>query len=122
MKDFKAKLKFLTLWRIDFPVFENEHILNEKYVQIEISSLLPSNVSIECTSHRRVDFAIFHPQLDEKIIVEIDGKQHNNHMEDYYDGKQLTEIEMKFLKIMVILLFGFKQVRFRRNMVLSFLN
>jgi ATP-dependent DNA helicase RecQ len=49
--------------------------------QVEISSLLTSNVNIDNTQYRRVDFAIFHPQLKEKIIVEIDGKQHKEHIE-----------------------------------------
>ncbi len=48
-------------------------------------------MSIESTSHRRVDFAIFHPQLDEKIIVEIDGKQHNNHMEADRNRDEILE-------------------------------
>jgi len=45
--------------------------------QIEMSSLLsPDLVSAE---YERVDFGIFHPLLDERIIVEIDGEQHKQH-------------------------------------------
>jgi len=45
--------------------------------QIEMSSLLsPDVVGAE---YERVDFGIFHPLLDERIIVEIDGEQHKQH-------------------------------------------
>lgn len=48
--------------------------------QVEISSLLPPKQNVDAT-RRRVDFAIFHPRLEEKIIVEIDGEQHKAHIE-----------------------------------------
>ena len=45
--------------------------------QIEMSSLLsPDVVGAE---YERVDFGIFHPLLDERILVEIDGDQHKQH-------------------------------------------
>lgn len=47
------------------------------FPQIEMSSLLsPDIVGAE---YERVDFGIFHPLLDERIIVEIDGEQHKQH-------------------------------------------
>ena len=47
------------------------------FPQIEMSSLLsPDVVSAE---YETVDFGIFHPLLDERIIVEIDGEQHKQH-------------------------------------------
>lgn len=49
--------------------------------QVEIPSLLPPNVNIDTTGYQRVDFAIFHPGLEEKIIVEIDGEQHKRHID-----------------------------------------
>lgn len=47
------------------------------FPQIEMSSLLsPDIVGAE---YERVHFGIFHPLLDERIIVEIDGEQHKQH-------------------------------------------
>jgi len=56
---------------------------HEQFVipQVEISSLLSPNINIDTTDYQRVDFAIFHPKLEEKIIVEIDGEQHKKHIE-----------------------------------------
>ena len=56
-------------------------LLGENYQQftlpqVEISSLLPANKGTDTTGYRRVDFAIFHPKLKERLIVEIDGEQH----------------------------------------------
>lgn len=48
--------------------------------QVEFTSLIPQNLDIQITGFQRVDFAIFHPNLKEKIIVEIDGEQHNNYL------------------------------------------
>ncbi|GAH45310.1 unnamed protein product, partial [marine sediment metagenome] len=47
--------------------------------QVEISSLLPPNVAT--IGSQRVDFAIFHPGFEEKIVVEIDGEQHKRHID-----------------------------------------
>jgi len=47
--------------------------------QVEISSLIPPYV--DTAEYQRVDFAIFHPQLEAKIIVEIDGEQHEKHID-----------------------------------------
>lgn len=60
-------------------------LLGENYEQfvlpqVEISSLLPPNLNMDTTGYQRVDFAIFHPRLKEKIIVEIDGEQHKGHI------------------------------------------
>ena len=49
--------------------------------QVELSSLLPLYSNVNTTGRQRVDFAIFHPRLKEKIIVEIDGEQHKGHIE-----------------------------------------
>ena len=45
--------------------------------QIEMSTLLSPDVV--GTEYERVDFGVFHPLLDERIIVEIDGEQHKQH-------------------------------------------
>ena len=45
--------------------------------QIEMSSLLSPDVV--GAKYERVDFGIFHPLLDERIVVEIDGEQHKQH-------------------------------------------
>ncbi len=45
--------------------------------QIEMSSLL--SLDVIGAEHERVDFGIFHPLLEERIIVEIDGEQHKQH-------------------------------------------
>lgn len=47
------------------------------FPQIEMSSLLSPGVA--SAEYERVDFGIFHPLLDERIIVEIDGEQHKQH-------------------------------------------
>ena len=47
--------------------------------QIEISSLLPPGIG--AADYQRADFGIFHPELENKIIVEIDGEQHKSHIE-----------------------------------------
>ena len=49
------------------------------FPQIEMSSLIPPDVS--GAEHERIDFGIFHPLLEERIIVEIDGEQHNQHVD-----------------------------------------
>lgn len=47
--------------------------------QVSFSSLVSEDLG--STGYQRVDFAIFHPRLEEKIIVEIDGEQHKEHRE-----------------------------------------
>lgn len=47
------------------------------FPQIEMSSLL--SLDVVGAEYERVDFGIFHPLLDERIIVEIDGEQHKQH-------------------------------------------
>lgn len=46
--------------------------------QVEIASLLMRSDSLSTTGEQRVDFVIFHPQIDVHIVVEIDGPQHNS--------------------------------------------
>lgn len=84
-----------------------EHILPDimggscrKWVfpQVEISSLIP--LEIGTGIYQRVDFAIFHPKIDKKIIVEIDGKQHKRHTEtDRQRDKILEEHGYYVLRI-----------------------
>jgi hypothetical protein len=45
--------------------------------QLEISSLISADINV--AQFERVDFAIFHPKIANKIVVEIDGKQHERH-------------------------------------------
>ncbi|ROL56726.1 RecQ family ATP-dependent DNA helicase [Bacteroidetes/Chlorobi group bacterium Naka2016] len=71
-------------------------LLGENYEQfvlpqVEISSLLPPNLNMDTTGYQRVDFAIFHPKLKEKIIVEIDGEQHKKHIESDKKRDKLLE-------------------------------
>lgn len=49
--------------------------------QVEFSSLLLPNPNVDITGSQRVDFAILHPRLDKRIIVEIDGEQHKRHID-----------------------------------------
>jgi ATP-dependent DNA helicase RecQ len=65
----------------------------EQYVlpQVEISSLLLPNLNMDTTGDRRVDFAIFHPRFEGKIIVEIDGEQHKRHIDS--DKKRDRSLE-----------------------------
>jgi len=63
------------------PKFLGENYEQFVLPQVEILSLLPQNLNMNTTGHQRVDFAIFHPRLKEKIIVEIDGEQHKEHIE-----------------------------------------
>lgn len=63
------------------PKFLGENYKQFVLPQVEFSSLLPLYSSVNTTGRQRVDFAIFHPRLEEKIIVEIDGEQHKGHIE-----------------------------------------
>ncbi len=47
--------------------------------QVAISSLLTPDLNSHAIEFGRVDFCIFHPLFEKKIIVEIDGKQHESH-------------------------------------------
>ena len=49
--------------------------------QVEIPSLLSASVQPDPTAPQRVDFALFHPAVSERVVVEIDGKQHLDHVE-----------------------------------------
>ena len=72
-------------------------LLGENYEQfvlpqVEISGLLPPNLNMETIGYQRVDFALLHPRLEEKIIVEIDGEQHKRHIDsDKERDKALKE-------------------------------
>ncbi|NPV10469.1 MAG: DUF559 domain-containing protein [Ignavibacteria bacterium] len=74
------------------PKFLGENYKQFVLPQVEISSLLPPNLNMDNTGHQRVDFAIFHPKSKEKIIVEIDGEQHNRHIDS---DKERDEILQK---------------------------
>jgi ATP-dependent DNA helicase RecQ len=61
-------------------------LLGENYEQfvipqVEISSLFSPNLNMDTTGYQKVDFAIFYPLSEGKIIVEIDGEQHKGHIE-----------------------------------------
>jgi ATP-dependent DNA helicase RecQ len=60
--------------------------------QVEISSLVPPNFYTDSTSYRRVDFAIFHPLLKDKIIVEIDGDQHKQHVDSDQERDEILQL------------------------------
>lgn len=44
--------------------------------QVEISSLLSSVVNKDIIVYQKIDFTLFHTNLNDKIIIEIDGIQH----------------------------------------------
>jgi ATP-dependent DNA helicase RecQ len=80
-------------------------LLGENYEQfvipqVEISSLLSTNLNVDTTGYQRVDFAIFHPELEEKIIVEIDGEQHKRQVDsDKERDKILVEHGYTIIRI-----------------------
>jgi len=86
-KGYQKSQKYLWLDSKEENIFYEDILskfLGENYKQFvlpqaELSSLLPPNVNT--TGRQRTDFAIFHPRLEEKIIVEIDGEQHKGHIE-----------------------------------------
>jgi len=86
-KDFKKNKQRQWLDSTEETIFYEEILLKflgenyKKYVlpQADILGLVPSRSNIKSFINQRVDFCIFHPRLSEKIIVEIDGKQHKNH-------------------------------------------
>ncbi len=86
-KDFKKNKQRQWLDSTEETIFYEEILLKflgenyKKYVlaQADISGLVPPYSNLKSFINQRVDFCIFHPRLDEKIIVEIDGEQHKNH-------------------------------------------
>ena len=84
LKAYSKKQKSLWLDSQEEMIFFENYIADllgpnyEQFVlpQVQMSSLLSPAQEIDPTGYQRVDFAIFHPALKEKIIVEIDGKQH----------------------------------------------
>ena len=46
---------------------------------VELSSLVQPGSVLDSLGNQKVDFCIFHPGLDEKIVVEVDGDQHREH-------------------------------------------
>jgi len=80
-------------------------LLGENYEQfvlpqVEISSLLSTNLNVDTTGYQRVDFAIFHPGIEEKIIVEIDGEQHKRQVDsDKERDKILVEHGYTIIRI-----------------------
>ncbi len=84
--------------------------------QVEISSLISPIINKDNTGNQRVDFAIFHPKLKEKIIVEIDGEQHRVHKEsDKERDKALQENGYTVIRIPV------EEIRKRKGKQLSLL-
>jgi len=59
--------------------------------QVVVSSLLPPTLNIDTALYQRVDFAIFHPRLEEKIIVEIDGEHHQGQTESDKERDRILE-------------------------------
>jgi len=88
-RGYQKSQKYLWLDSKEEAIFYKDILSNvlghnyEQFVlpQVEISSLLPPNLNIDTTGYQRVDFAIFHPRLKEKIIIEIDGEQHKKQIE-----------------------------------------
>lgn len=80
-------------------------LLGENYEQfvlpqVNISSLLPPNLNIDTSKYQRVDFAIFYPGFEGKIIVEIDGEQHKKHIDsDKERDKILQEHDYTVIRI-----------------------
>lgn len=97
-------------------------LLGENYEQfvlpqVEISSLLPPNLKMDTKGHQRVDFAIFHPKLKEKIIIEIDGEQHKRHIDsDKKRDKSLEEYGYTVMRIPA------NEIRKRTDQLLSILS
>lgn len=85
--------------------------------QLEISSLINPIENITNISKQRVDFAIFHPLIDEKILVELDGNQHKDHIErDIERDRILGEHNYKIIRI------SDREIRERRGEKLDILH
>ncbi len=68
--------------------------------QIEMTSLITNDITD--IDRRRPDFAIFHPAGDTKIIVEIDGKGHENRKEvDEERNRLLENCDFRVIRIPV---------------------
>lgn len=74
-----------------FPQLLGENFGQLVIPQVGLSSLIPDVIDDFSLGSQRVDFAIFHPDEKGKIIVEIDGSQHNK-------NKENDEERDKFLK------------------------
>lgn len=59
--------------------------------QVEISSLLSSVANKDIIGYQKIDFTLFHPNLNDKIIIEIDGKQHQSHIDSDHDRDELLQ-------------------------------
>ncbi|TFB08185.1 RecQ family ATP-dependent DNA helicase [Candidatus Atribacteria bacterium MT.SAG.1] len=87
-KDYKKNKQRQWLDSTEETIFYEEILLKflgenyKKYVlpQADISGLVPPYSNLKSFINQRVDFCIFHPRLTEKIIVEIDGEQHKDHV------------------------------------------
>lgn len=81
------------------------HFLGENYSQfvipqINFSSLIPPSLNFQAVDYQRVDFAIFHPAITEKVIVEIDGEQHKRQADfDKERDEILREYGYKVIRI-----------------------
>ena len=80
------------------PGFLGDNYEQFVFPQIEMSSLLfPDSISGE---YERVDFGVFHPLLDDRIIVEIDGEQHKQHADaDAERDRALQECGYTIIRI-----------------------
>jgi len=68
--------------------------------QVQISSLIFANNNLDTTNFRRVDFAIFHPKTEEKLVIEIDGQQHQQQLQsDQERDKILTQYGYRVVRI-----------------------
>lgn len=59
--------------------------------QVEISSLLPSVDNKDIIGYQKIDFSLFHPNLNEKIIIKIDDKQHQSHNDSDHDRDEVLQ-------------------------------
>ncbi|GAI46206.1 unnamed protein product, partial [marine sediment metagenome] len=109
-KDYKKNKQRQWLDSTEETIFYEEILLKflgenyKKYVlpQANISGLVPPYSNLKSFINQRVDFCIFHPRLDEKIIVEIDGEQHKNHtISDSERDESLQECGYAVIRIPV---------------------
>ena len=107
-KDYKKNKHQQWLDSTEETIFYEEILLKylgenyKKFVlpQVNISSLGSSYSNVKSFENQRVDFCIFHPRLSEKIIVEIDGEQHKNHIDsDRERDKFLQECGYTVIRI-----------------------
>ncbi len=84
--------------------------LGENYYQyvipyVDISSFIHLNNNKELKVYRKIDFAIFHPMLEEKIAIEIDGIQNKGSLSKEFKSL-LEDSGFTFIKIPVGEIYG----------------